>query len=264
MASFDPLAKPHSASTDDHNQCVPDPLAHFKAMPWCADLLSDRAVVSVVVPDRRPLPTGESNFVRKTMNTPSTVRASVSFMRFVKPSEITSGAVTTSPTTPKKESTSNSGSGSGSESKKVGEGEKKKKKKPLSKSEPLLSGGGKDNGEDPRNPFLLFNALADLGEDCTSYVSTMHGGLYGVLMDEVMGTAANFQSEKGAYTVSFTTKFRRAVSPPMVVLIRGRVVRKEGRKLHLRGTIEDKDGNIMAEGEGLWVMMGKNVGRSQL
>lgn len=192
MASFDPLAKPHSAPTD-HNQCVPDPLAHFKAMPWCKALLEERAVVNVVVPDRRPMPTGESNFVRKTMNSPTTVRACVSFMRFVKPSEITSTTVTTAPTTPprqKKEESqnkSNMSGGGGSEN-------KKGSKKPLSKSEPLLSGGGKDNGEDPRNPFLLFNALADLGEDCTSYVHTMHGGLYGVLMDEVMGTAANFQS----------------------------------------------------------------------
>ncbi|XXG98535.1 hypothetical protein Hte_004859 [Hypoxylon texense] len=243
------LVQPHSAPTD-HNQSVPDPLAHFKAIPWCAALLADRAIVSVVVPDRRPLPTGESNFVRKTMNSPTTVRASVSFMRVVKPA----GAAAAT----KKESGEKENKKDGGEEKKV------QKKKPLSKSEPLLSGGGPDNGEDPRNPFLLFNALADLGEDCTSYVGTMHGGLYGVLMDEVMGTAANFQTEHGAYTVTFTTRYRRAVSPPQVVLIRGRVVRKEGRKLHVRGTIEDKDGNIMAEGEGLWIAMGKNVGRSQL
>ncbi|KAI4870055.1 Thioesterase/thiol ester dehydrase-isomerase [Hypoxylon rubiginosum] len=245
------LAKPHSAPAD-HNQSVPDPLAHFKAIPWCAALLADRAVVSIVVPDRRPLPTGESNFVRKTMNSPTTVRASVSFMRVVRPAATTA--------TPRKEN------GDEKKNKKDGEENKKQnqKKKPPSKSEPLLSGGGPANGEDPRNPFLLFNALADLGGDCTSYVGTMHGGLYGVLMDEVMGTAANFQSEHGAYTVSFTTRFRRAVSPPEIVLIRGRVVRKEGRKLHLRGTIEDKDGNIMAEGEGLWIAMSKNVGRSQL
>ncbi|KAI1776873.1 Thioesterase/thiol ester dehydrase-isomerase [Hypoxylon cercidicola] len=240
--AFESLAKPHSAPAD-HNQCVPDPLAHFKAIPWCASLLSDRAVVSVVVPDRRPLPTGESNFIRKTMNSPTTVRASLSFLRVVEPADIPAG---------------------GDEQQQKKKEKKKKKKKPLSESEPLLRGGGPDDGEDPRSPFLLCNALADLGEDCTSYVGTMHGGLYGVLMDEVMGTAANFQTENGAYTVGFTTRFRRAVSPPQIVLVRGRVVRKDGRKIHLRGTIEDKDGNIMAEGEGLWLAMNKKVGRSQL
>ncbi|KAI1503915.1 HotDog domain-containing protein [Biscogniauxia marginata] len=122
----------------------------------------------------------------------------------------------------------------------------------------------KANGEDPRNPFLVFNALVDLGEDCNSYVATMHGGLYGVLMDEVMGTAANQQSPHGAYTVKFQTEYRRQVRTPQVVLVRGRVTRREGRKIWVRGVIEDKDGNIMAEGSGLWLSMGKNVGRSQL
>ncbi|KAI0171854.1 Thioesterase/thiol ester dehydrase-isomerase [Hypoxylon sp. FL1284] len=236
--TFNPLANPHSAPTD-HNQSVEDPLAHFEAIPWCASLLADRSILSVVVPDRRPLPDGESSFVRRVMNTPTTVRACLTFMRAV--------------------------GGGGKKERDLGDGETNKNDEPpLSRSAPLLWGGGRDNGEDPRNPFLLFNALADLGEDLTSYVGTMHGGLYGVLMDEVMGTAANFQTEHGAYTVSFTTRYRRAVSPPQVVLIRGRVVRKEGRKLHLRGTIEDKDGNIMAEAEGLWISMSRNVGRSQL
>ncbi|KAI5919918.1 HotDog domain-containing protein [Camillea tinctor] len=134
------------------------------------------------------------------------------------------------------------------------------------KSERLLRGDGeaKANGEDPHNPFLVFSALLDLGEDLNSYAGTMHGGLYGVLMDEVMGTAANFQSPHGAYTVRFQTDFRRQVRTPQVVLVRGRVTRRDGRKLHVRGAIEDKDGNIMAEGSGLWLSMGKNVGRSQL
>lgn len=52
--------------------------------------------------------------------------------------------------------------------------------------------------------------------------------------------------ENGAYTVSFTTKFRRAVSPPQIVLIRGRVLRKEGRKIWVKGTIEDKDGEYIS------------------
>lgn len=46
----------------------------------------------------------------------------------------------------------------------------------------------------------------------------------------------------GAYTVRFTTNFRRPVRTPQVVLVRGRVVKREGRKLHLRGSMEDKNG----------------------
>ncbi|KAI0132518.1 HotDog domain-containing protein [Xylariales sp. AK1849] len=228
MASQGPAVKPHTAPKD-HNQPVPDPIAHFKAIPWCAKLLEDRAVLDIIVPDRRPLESGESNFVRKTMNSPSTVNACVTFFRMLK-----------HPKSSKPVDAS------------------------ISRSRELLAGGGPDDGEDLKNPFLLFNALVELGVDCQSYAGTMHGGLYGVFMDEVMGTAANFQSPHGAYTVQFTTNMKRPIRTPQVVLIRGRVVKKEGRKLYVRGTIEDEDGNLMAEADGLWLNSDKNVGRSQL
>ncbi|KAK0715767.1 HotDog domain-containing protein [Lasiosphaeris hirsuta] len=225
-----PAIKAHSAP-GNHNQFIKDPVAHFKAIPWCAALLADPAVLDTVVVDRRPLATGESNFVRRVMNGPSTVRACVTFFRMVQPPKAREGVVT------------------GSQ---------------LSRSKALLMGGGEADGEEQRNPFLLFNALLDLGEDLCSFQGTLHGGLFAVLMDEVMGTAANFQAQHGAYTVQFNTNFRKAIKTPQVVLVRGRVVKKDGRKIFVKGTIEDKDGNLMAEGDGVWVQMGSNVGRSQL
>ncbi|KAI1461356.1 HotDog domain-containing protein [Annulohypoxylon moriforme] len=237
------------SATTNYYQPVPDPLAHFQAIPWCAALLSDPGNVQVAVPDRHPLPKGESNFVHKVINTPDTVRACVTFIRLVKP-----------PRSKAKSSSPNS------EASKINNSEDAKapKEKPKAASErpAIYGGGGRENGEDPRNPFLLLHALAELGVDCQSFPGIMHGGLYGVLLDEVMGTAANSQTTNGAFTVRFTTNFRRAVRTPQIVLIRGRVVRKEGRKIHVRGTIEDKDGNIMAEGDGLW--LDKNIGTSKL
>ncbi|KAK8091127.1 hypothetical protein PG994_000632 [Apiospora phragmitis] len=238
--------KPSSAPTE-HNQAVPDPVAHFKAIPWCRALLEDKANFGdILVPDRRPLASGESNFVRKT------IKATVTFLRPVRAHPKLQAAAT------------------------------KSGRDLISKSAELLSGGGPENHENPKNPFLLFSALVDLGVDCQSYAGTMHGGLYAVLMDEVMGTAANFQSGQtsvndvhdndlttsalanGAYTVRFTTNYRRPVRTPQVVLIRGRVIKRDGRKLHLRGSIEDKNGEVLAEADGLWLCMAENVGRSQL
>ncbi|KAK4227838.1 HotDog domain-containing protein [Podospora fimiseda] len=219
-----PAIKPHSASNTNHNQYIKDPVAHFKNMPWANALLSDPAIFETIVSDRRPLPSGESNFVRRVMNSGTTVRACITFFRVIK----------------------------------------SHKDQQITKAKNLVQGGGASDGEDPKNPFLLFNALLDLGEDLCSYAGTMHGGLFGVLMDEVMGTAANFQSEHGAYTARFTTMYKRPIKLPQAVLVRGRVVRKEGRKIFVRGCIEDKDGNVMAEAEGVWVAMEKNVGRSQL
>ncbi|KAK4165864.1 HotDog domain-containing protein [Cladorrhinum sp. PSN259] len=224
-----PAVKPHSASNTNHNQYIKDPVAHFKNMPWANNLLSDPAVLEIIVVDRRPLPSGESNFVRRVMNSGTTVRACVTFFRMLKPPKPSASSV-----------------------------------QEITKAKAVLQGGGSQDGEDPRNPFLLFNALLDLGEDLSSYAGTMHGGLFAVLMDEVMGTAANFQSHHGAYTASFTTNYRRPIKVPQVVLVRGRVVKKDGRKIFVRGCIEDKNGNVLAEGEGLWIQMDRNVGRSQL
>ncbi|KAK3353063.1 HotDog domain-containing protein [Lasiosphaeria hispida] len=228
-----PAAKPHTAP-GEHNQFIKEPVAHFKATPWCAALLADPAVIDTIVVDRRPLATGESEFVRRVMNGPTTVRACVTFFRMVEPHR-------------------------SSEAGKVVVAGRE-----LSKSKALLMGGGEMDGEDRGNPFLLFNALLELGEDLCSFQGTLHGGLFAVLMDEVMGTAANFQSQHGAYTVQFNTNFHRAVKTPQVVLVRGRVVKKDKRKIFVKGTIEDKDGNLMAEGDGVWLQMGSNVGRSQL
>lgn len=48
--------------------------------------------------------------------------------------------------------------------------------------------------------------------------------------------------EHGAYTVQFNTMFRKMAKTPQVVLVRARVVKKDGRKIFVRGTIEDRDG----------------------
>ncbi|KAK4450097.1 Thioesterase/thiol ester dehydrase-isomerase [Podospora aff. communis PSN243] len=229
MASSGPAVKPRSAPKN-HNQYIADPVAHFRAIPWCNALLSDPAVLDTIIPDRKPLASGESNFVRRVMNSGTTVRACVTFFRMVKTPRGTKGLASHG----------------------------------LSRSEALLQGGGKADGEEPRNPFLLFNALLDLGEDLCGFRGTLHGGLFTVLMDEVMGTAANFQAEHGAYTVQFNTVYRKAVKLPQVVLVRARVIKKEGRKILARGSIEDKDGNLLGEADGVWIQMGRDIGRSQL
>ncbi|KAI2782031.1 HotDog domain-containing protein [Daldinia loculata] len=259
----DPATKP-----TEHNQVVADPLAHFKAIPWCAALLSDPAILEIGVPDRRPLPNGDSSLVRKTMNSPTTARASVTFYRLVKPMKPRSSS-SSSPSFGGTGEVSPAGGSAPSDSNKSsrsskGEDKEKRQKNALSASEALLSGGGKENGENQRNPFVLFNALVDLGEDCQSFPGVMHGGMHGLLMDEVMGTAANAQATNGAYTVRFTTHYHRAIRLPQILLIRGRVVRKEGRKIYVRGTLEDKNGNIMAEGDGVWLAIERRSGQSKL
>ncbi|SPQ23542.1 a637a9e9-0546-438f-856b-f130bb39db6c [Thermothielavioides terrestris] len=50
-----------------------------------------------------------------------------------------------------------------------------------------------------------------------------------------------------------TTKFRKPVKVPGVVVVRARVFKKEGRQIYVRGSIEDGDDNLLAEGEAMLV-----------
>jgi acyl-CoA thioesterase FadM len=61
-----------------------------------------------------------------------------------------------------------------------------------------------------------------------------------------------------------TVNFKKPLYTPKVVLVRGQVVKKEGRKLSLKGSFEDEEGNILVEAEGTWIMVNRDVGRSNV
>ncbi|KAH6856578.1 HotDog domain-containing protein [Chaetomium sp. MPI-CAGE-AT-0009] len=220
-----PNPLPPSVPQKHHHQAVADPLAHFLAIPWAARLLTDPAAFGIVVSDRRPLASGDKQFVRSVMSSATTVRACVTFFVRLPPAsgmgmELNQGVV-------------------------VARG-------PVSKSRALLQGGGARDGEDPERPFLLFNALLDLGEDLCGHKSTLHGGALMVMLDETMGAAADNQSHY-AFTATMHTSFLRPVKLPGPVIVRSRVIRRERRKIYVRGTVEDGEGNIMAESEAMLV-----------
>lgn len=154
-----------------HNQYIKNPLAHFLAIPWTAKALTDPAVLDIVVSDRSPLAAGDMQFVRDTLNSATTVRACVTYYLRLP-------------------------------SRDVPEEEQKQKQQqqqqlvPASKSKALLQGGGLQDGEDPNKPFLLFNALLDLGEGMCGFKGMLHGGAVVVLLDEMMCAAADNQSRE--------------------------------------------------------------------
>ena len=91
--------------------------------------------------------------------------------------------------------------------------------------------------------------------------------------------------------MQFNTRYREPVRLPQVVAVRGRVVKVEGRKMYVWGTIEkgngeliipspnhdsvsegvmsgadclSRTGDLFAEADGVWIKANKDVGRSQL
>jgi hypothetical protein len=76
---------PTLQETSTHGQPTADPISHFKAIPWCANLLSDKSIVHVAVPDRRSKLDNEYTLVKGALNTASTVRACITVFRVPRP-----------------------------------------------------------------------------------------------------------------------------------------------------------------------------------
>jgi acyl-CoA thioesterase FadM len=58
-----------------------------------------------------------------------------------------------------------------------------------------------------------------------------------------------------------TVNFKKPLYTPKVLLARGKVVKKEGKKLSVQGSFEDEEGNTLAEATGIWVIVDREVGR---
>jgi acyl-coenzyme A thioesterase PaaI-like protein len=137
----------------------------------------------------------------------------------------------------------------------------------VSSRQALLQESGPKIKEDTKTqPCLLFNALLDIGEQMSGFEGTLHGGATALFIDEAMGSVAGGKSpfavslklaryQEGqlkltqpwygidkAVTVQINTNFRKTINLPQVLLVRARMVKKEGRKIYVRASIENKDG----------------------
>ncbi|KAL2072958.1 hypothetical protein VTL71DRAFT_10282 [Oculimacula yallundae] len=81
------MTSAESQDTTPHGQYIPDPLSHFKSIPWCAALLSSKGIIHFAVPDRRSKLDGEGTLVKETLNSSTTVRACVTYFKLPKRSK---------------------------------------------------------------------------------------------------------------------------------------------------------------------------------
>jgi len=86
----------------------------------------------------------------------------------------------------------------------------------------------------------------------------IHGGIQAALLDEVMGMAAHVD-ERGAdderlhiVTVDFRLRYRRPAPTGRPLLVRGRLVRREGRDYFMAGEIVGEDGRPLTSAEARW------------
>jgi len=109
--------------------------------------------------------------------------------------------------------------------------------------------------------------LIALESGLNGHADTAHGGLISVVLDEVIGTAAETgrPREKTTMTAYLKVDYKRPVRTPDVFVARAWLDEKSsGRKLFGRGTIEDKNGTILALGEALFIEVDIVKPRSKL
>ncbi|KAL2158997.1 hypothetical protein VTH06DRAFT_3028 [Thermothelomyces fergusii] len=249
---------------EEHNQYVADPLAHFLAIPWAARLLTDPATFGIAVPDRRPLASsGGERLVRRVLNGAGTVRACVTF--FAKPPA------------------------RGGEQ---GDGEDPERPfllfnvlldlgEDLCGYEGVLHGGmlavvldetmcvaaGNQSRESALFPLPPSSSFTTSSCCCYYYIGHCYLDVLNGSVGDHYTLLRACQRQRAPkerhvdpgcvagrpFTAKMSITFLRPVKLPGPVIARARVVKKEGRKIHVRGAVEDGEGNVLAESEALMI-----------
>jgi acyl-coenzyme A thioesterase THEM4 len=105
-------------------------------------------------------------------------------------------------------------------------------------------------------PFEVIYLLK-LGSGLNGHHNLAHGGFLSVVLDDVIGTAADIErpEDKSTMTAYLKVDYRKPVKTPGVLLARAWLEKREGRKMWGRGTIEDGEGNLLADGEALFIVV---------
>ncbi|KAH0836008.1 hypothetical protein AYO21_06862 [Fonsecaea monophora] len=113
--------------------------------------------------------------------------------------------------------------------------------------------------EVPQHPECV--VLLSIGRPgLDGHPEVIHGGMACAILDEMMGLCAMLHQQhlpgpRGAlFTVGLNITYRAPVPTPGDVLVRSWLVGKEGRKWLSRGQIVDKNGKVLTEAEGMWVL----------
>jgi uncharacterized protein (TIGR00369 family) len=85
----------------------------------------------------------------------------------------------------------------------------------------------------------------------------LHGGIIALLLDEAMSKAARFHPEKSlqAVTADLRVEYKRPIPVDSDIIVEGFVARRDGRQLYHEGEIRNEAGELLARGEGRFVVI---------
>ena len=82
----------------------------------------------------------------------------------------------------------------------------------------------------------------------------VHGGAMAATLDEAMG-AACWMNGHQVVAATITISFLEMLPIGTETIVEARIDRIEGRKIHLRSTLKNPSGELVAEGSGLFVIL---------
>ena len=93
-----------------------------------------------------------------------------------------------------------------------------------------------------------------LGEEYQGGTGFLHGGIIALLLDEVMSKATRFHAEH-AVTADLHVEYKRPIRVGQEIVVEGFVARRDGRQLYHEGEIRNEAGELLARGEGRFVVI---------
>jgi uncharacterized protein (TIGR00369 family) len=101
-----------------------------------------------------------------------------------------------------------------------------------------------------------------IGEEYQGGSGFVHGGIIAVLLDEAMGKAARFYGEP-AVTAELRVEYKRPIPVNADIVVEGFVTRRDGRQLYHEGEIRNAAGDLLARGEGRFVVIDREKYREK-
>lgn len=111
----------------------------------------------------------------------------------------------------------------------------------------------------PGEPTLY--AKAWFGSKTMGPPGHVHGGAMAATLDEAMGAAA-WMNDHRCVAAAIKVNFVAMLPVETETVVEAHIDRVEGRKIHLRSSLTDPNGKIVAEGTGLFIVLREEVLRN--
>lgn len=104
-------------------------------------------------------------------------------------------------------------------------------------------------------------ALASFGRDLDAHASIVHGGVQCVMFDEIIrflillhhNATCKPGSRDSHYTVKMDVSWHAPMKTPGTVLMKARLLRREGRKWFTEAEIVDNEGTLLTKATAMWI-----------